>query len=866
MTKRSTKHSLLLSALSLLLCASMLIGTTFAWFTDSVTSTGNIIKSGTLEVTLEWLGRDADPTSDTAAWKNAADGAIFDYDRWEPGYTEVRHIKIENEGSLALKYQLNIVPSGELTEDGVKLADVIDVYYIDPAIKVEENDRSVFNDSNRLGTLTQALNGISATANGTLASGDKEIITLALKMQESAGNEYQGKTVGTDFAIQLLATQLDYESDSFDNTYDEGITYTNGALYRLDGTDLTLIEIGEDYDGSVLNVVEGCTVIGHSALAGNTTIETVILPSTVNVVDDFAFSQSKVSTVVLNEGLEKIGNRAFQKNTNLTSIVLPSTLTTIDAYAFQQTGLTDITIPESVTTINTGAFAYNNSLETIIINGNPVIGSGASTNYVARACKNLTSVYILGEPTYATAGMTFTNAETGNASGITFYVASQKAADDLIAASSASVSYGMNVVVMDAVDTNANIDDVLTTASDNSTVYLSAGEYTITKSNQLANNLTVICEDGVTIKVNDNWSGSYKGCLVGDGLTLINATVGDIVASNVSFIDCTFPYGFVGSEGNLNLTLTNCTVNGTLHFVEYGTNTTTITNTTANKAEYYSAGDVEFKGCTIGTLSPVNTDTVLTGCTVNEYDLDNIGSASLIVDGSNCVTNGNMLKSALTSGASDVSVIGEITLTEGFAPSNSTVTIKGITEDAAINFNGHNIAENNTITYKNLKLSTVSLPNDGTNGERYGWYGGIDYTRHAIANYENCTITGVFTLYSNTVNVDNCTFLPYVQDGEEFYHIFQYGTSVANIKNSTFYYGDRAIKIYNEGGTKDVTMNVIGCTFKPAENYTLNKVLINIDPSALNSVTLNVEGINVDSALSSLNIYNENSKTTVTIN
>ena len=105
--KHSTKKALMASVLSLLLCFSMLVGTTFAWFTDSVTSANNIIQSGTLDVEMYWAeGKDAVPTTD-AGWTDASRGAIFDYDKWEPGYTVVRHIKIANEGSLALKYQLN---------------------------------------------------------------------------------------------------------------------------------------------------------------------------------------------------------------------------------------------------------------------------------------------------------------------------------------------------------------------------------------------------------------------------------------------------------------------------------------------------------------------------------------------------------------------------------------------------------------------------------------------------------------------------------------------------------------------------------------------------------------------------------------
>ena len=53
MTKqKSTKRALLLSALSLLMCVSMLIGSTFAWFTDSVTSGNNKIVAGNLDVAL----------------------------------------------------------------------------------------------------------------------------------------------------------------------------------------------------------------------------------------------------------------------------------------------------------------------------------------------------------------------------------------------------------------------------------------------------------------------------------------------------------------------------------------------------------------------------------------------------------------------------------------------------------------------------------------------------------------------------------------------------------------------------------------------------------------------------------------------
>ena len=79
--RKTTKKALIFSALSLLLCFSMLVGTTFAWFTDSVTSAGNIIQSGTLDVTMEWAdGTKAVPAVDSEDWKDASAGAIFNYD------------------------------------------------------------------------------------------------------------------------------------------------------------------------------------------------------------------------------------------------------------------------------------------------------------------------------------------------------------------------------------------------------------------------------------------------------------------------------------------------------------------------------------------------------------------------------------------------------------------------------------------------------------------------------------------------------------------------------------------------------------------------------------------------------------------
>ncbi|MBR5460559.1 MAG: SipW-dependent-type signal peptide-containing protein [Clostridia bacterium] len=287
--KRSTKNSLIMSALSLLLCASMLIGTTFAWFTDSVTSTGNVVKSGNLDVTLEYiddLSIDPAAAADTD-WKDAAKGAIFSYELWEPGFTQVRHIKIENEGTLALKYELNIIPSGTVTyADGVSLADVIDVYYVDPAIKVDE--RTAFSDDNKLGTLTEVLAGLNASGNGVLEENEKVTITLALKMQEDAGNEYQNRSFGTEFTVQLLATQFTSEEDSFDKYYDEEAEFPVTAGGYSDGIAEKKITVETDEGDSVSVTVPAGSEAGNYVVV----VDNKVVGETANGLDSLGYDIS----------------------------------------------------------------------------------------------------------------------------------------------------------------------------------------------------------------------------------------------------------------------------------------------------------------------------------------------------------------------------------------------------------------------------------------------------------------------------------------------------------------------------------------------------------------------------------------------
>jgi len=217
-------------------------GGTIAWFTDTVTSGSNIIKSGTLDVEMYWA--DGKEALDTAKWTDASTGAIFNYDKWEPGYVEVRHIKIANVGTLAFNYALTIDASS-----ASKLAEAIDVYFIDNGEQIAE--RAALADKTPVGTLTEMLAGMPAKTSALLEKGESDVVTIALKMRESAGNEYQGLSIGDGFSVKLEATQATVEQDSFDNQYDKD------AIVEVGTKEAAQAALDNAKPGDVIQLVAG---------------------------------------------------------------------------------------------------------------------------------------------------------------------------------------------------------------------------------------------------------------------------------------------------------------------------------------------------------------------------------------------------------------------------------------------------------------------------------------------------------------------------------------------------------------------------------------------------------------------------------
>ena len=239
MKKNTTKRALLLSALSLLLCVSMLVGSTFAWFTDSVTSGSNIIQSGKLDIVLEyWDGSSWVDAQGKVIPFVAADGRDQSKILWEPGCTyEMAPFRVRNEGNLNTKF---IVLLNGVTGDE-KLMEVIE-------LKTRFNNfpESMLNGSagNVYRRFEDAEYGImygmdvgnvvfdeSVAAKGQVTAGTGHTdtsaeFTIIGHMAEEAGNEYQNLSI-EGISITVIATQQSYESDSFGTSYDKNAKFPN---------------------------------------------------------------------------------------------------------------------------------------------------------------------------------------------------------------------------------------------------------------------------------------------------------------------------------------------------------------------------------------------------------------------------------------------------------------------------------------------------------------------------------------------------------------------------------------------------------------------------------------------------------------
>ena len=203
---KSTKRALLVSVMAMVICFTMLLGTTFAWFTSEDKVTDNVITAGKLEVKLT--------------------GATISLEDMEPGYVHVETYTVSNEGTLDFNYKLRLVK--DQTSAEFDLAKVIDVYYYSGKTAPTVN-RSL-DGFTKIGTLADVTKTTVDFAAGDLnAEENDDVIVIAFKMQETAGNDYQELTLNNKFTVQVLAAQKASDTDSIGSDYDNDATYQDGT-------------------------------------------------------------------------------------------------------------------------------------------------------------------------------------------------------------------------------------------------------------------------------------------------------------------------------------------------------------------------------------------------------------------------------------------------------------------------------------------------------------------------------------------------------------------------------------------------------------------------------------------------------------
>ena len=268
-SSKSTKRALISGALSLLMCVAMLIGTTFAWFTDTASTAVNKIQAGNLKVDLEMQKPDGtnweSAEGKTLTFKTT-DNRAADQILWEPGCTyELPQLRVVNKGNLALKYKIQITG----IQGDAKLNEVID----------------------------WTINGaaINLTEKHLLAGQTGAAFTIKGHMQESAGNEYMNEKI-ENIAITVYATQDAVENDSYGNEYDKNAQYSDVTYIHATGTESLKSAITQSQTSekpAYIGLAEGeyqvasADTIGSGAtLAGEGIDKTIMIAQQVSVSKD----------------------------------------------------------------------------------------------------------------------------------------------------------------------------------------------------------------------------------------------------------------------------------------------------------------------------------------------------------------------------------------------------------------------------------------------------------------------------------------------------------------------------------------------------------------------------------------------------
>lgn len=129
----------------------------------------------------------------------------------------------------------------------------------------------------------------------------------------------EGTPTGRDIEIDGLHYNLDMEAKVAEVTLSP--SYYEGNV---------VIPASVTYNNETYSV----TAIGHAAFASCSNLTSVTIPSSVTIIDLYAFAATSFTTIAIPEGVTTIGGHAFESCENLTVISIPHSVTSIDNKAF----------------------------------------------------------------------------------------------------------------------------------------------------------------------------------------------------------------------------------------------------------------------------------------------------------------------------------------------------------------------------------------------------------------------------------------------------------------------------------------------------------------------------------------------------
>ena len=225
-----SKKRLALVIIILILCCVTSITGTFAWFTDEVTATGNIISTGTLNVDLfhsNATDKNEAVSEETKLFDNLSSGL------WEPGVVAYENFTVNNAGTLALKYTMNLAIDQETIVDGHRLSEAI-LYAVIPGGVEGESRDSVLTAANNANSWHSMEELTQYQTSGNLEPNQNDTFAIVLYWQPTnhdnnynMNNSNSGKVLEMQISVHLNATQWTFEKDSFDTLYDENAEFSH---------------------------------------------------------------------------------------------------------------------------------------------------------------------------------------------------------------------------------------------------------------------------------------------------------------------------------------------------------------------------------------------------------------------------------------------------------------------------------------------------------------------------------------------------------------------------------------------------------------------------------------------------------------